>query len=251
MENTEGLIRAFLAGTMKKKKYTDADEFAKDLAEVLFISKDKLVVELINLPDLIGPEGPKGDRGAKGERGDTGLQGNTGPAGPSVTWVGPWADATAYVANDLVSHGGDVYIAKAGHLSDLADNEPGVGANWTTYWDIYTTASGAIVSGFVNLLDGATVTWPKVAGIVHQNAKVTITANRTLDLTGWANGDRGTIIVSQDGIGGHTLALPANSLVAGGGAGAITLSAGANDIDVLHVWYDGTDFYWNYDLDYT
>lgn len=45
-----------------------------------------------------------------------------------------WADATAYVFNDVREHGGAYYRCIAGHTSVLANDEPGVAANWTLYW---------------------------------------------------------------------------------------------------------------------
>jgi len=53
--------------------------------------------------------------------------------------MGPtgWATAMAYPASCQVRHNGVVYISKSAHTSDT-DSEPGVGANWTTYWSVYS-----------------------------------------------------------------------------------------------------------------
>lgn len=98
------------------------------------------------------------------------------------------------------------------------------------------------------LSDGATVTWDLD---ISTNAKVTIVGNRTLDVTNVASGDSGTIIVIQGSGGNHTLALPAGSKVVNGGSGAVTLSTGAGDIDILSFLFDGNSYFWNIGLDYT
>jgi len=101
----------------------------------------------------------------------------------------------------------------------------------------------------VTLTDGATVTWA-FGSDRAKLAVVTLGGNRTLDITGAVSGTSGVLRVVQ-GAGGNTLALPAGSLVANGGAGAVTLSAGAGDIDVLSFYYNGTNYYWTYGVDFT
>lgn len=100
------------------------------------------------------------------------------------------------------------------------------------------------------LTDGATITWAFGNDRVRF-ATVTLGGNRTLAITGAVSGTSGILKVVQDGSGGHTLALPANSYVVNGGAGVVTLSAGAGDIDILSFFYDGTNYYWTVGLDFT
>jgi hypothetical protein len=67
-----------------------------------------------------------------------------------------------------VEHGGVYYMALKPHLSAAA-NEPGVGASWTTYWMVLTTATiGDVVwaldvvygpSGAINVLPAASATY--------------------------------------------------------------------------------------------
>lgn len=92
------------------------------------------------------------------------------------------------------------------------------------------------------LTDGATVTWPWVAWKGTQQAAVTLGGARTLDITGQLNGQRGVLLVTQDGTGGRTLALPAGSLVANGGAGAVTLTAAAGAVDRLLFERTGSNY---------
>ena len=64
---------------------------------------------------------------SKGDKGDAGE--------PGITWLGAWADGTAYVVGDSVSADGRMYIATAGHTAAV-ENQPGTGANWGTVWDL-------------------------------------------------------------------------------------------------------------------
>jgi hypothetical protein len=100
---------------------------------------------------------------------------------------------------------------------------------------------------FQTLSSGATVTWDMSNGI---NASVTLGGNSTLAISGAVNGMVGVIKIVQDATGSRTLALPANSLVINGGAGAITLTTTASAVDVLSFIYDGTDFLWTYGVNY-
>jgi hypothetical protein len=88
-------------------------------------------------------------------------------------------------------------------------------------------------------------------GKVIHNARVTLAGNRTLRMNDVQDGYCGQLIVIQDGVGGRTLTLPAGSKVAGGGAGAIALTAAANAKDVLYWFFDGTNLYWTRDLNFT
>jgi hypothetical protein len=51
-----------------------------------------------------------------------------------------WSVSTAYVVGNVVLDGDTAYICKSNHTSSLLD-EPGVGTNWTTYWDTLTTCA--------------------------------------------------------------------------------------------------------------
>ena len=100
------------------------------------------------------------------------------------------------------------------------------------------------------LTDGGTITWA-TAGKRINNAQVTLGGNRTLDITGEVDGATGTLLVIQDGTGSRTLTLPGSSEVINGGAGAVTLSTGANKRDILTWIYLGSTFYWTIGKDYS
>ncbi|MFC2009330.1 carbohydrate-binding protein [Chloroflexota bacterium] len=67
------------------------------------------------------------------------LRGPRGAAGGSMAWEGSWAFSTAYTVDDAVENDGSSYICIQVHTSS-AGNEPGVGASWETYWNLFAQA---------------------------------------------------------------------------------------------------------------
>ena len=93
--------------------------------------------------------------------------------------------------------------------------------------DLKTFISG--VNSFQTLTDAANISWNYALGY---NAEVTLTASRILDEpTNTEDGDYGTLVITQDGVGSHTLTLPASFKVVNGVSGAITLSTAPNSVD--------------------
>jgi len=101
------------------------------------------------------------------------------------------------------------------------------------------------------LTDAAPVVWAVDPSKTQQQASVTITASRTLSITGATNGMRFQLRVKQGGAGGFGITLPAGSKVAGGGGGAVTLSAAAGAEDLLTGYFDGTSYFWSIQLNFT
>ena len=92
---------------------------------------------------------------------------------------------------------------------------------------------------FSILTDGATVTQTCSKYRTVQNAIVTLGGNRTLVISGALSGMRGSILVSQDGTGNRTLALPANAKA----VSSFALTTTPSVTDRLDWVYDGTYFY--------
>jgi len=80
-----------------------------------------------------GPQGLKGDTGSTGSQGTQGPKGDTGDPGPPVAGFGfrdAWNNATAYVANNIVTSGGSTWIA----LVNNVNIAPGTDATkWTLF----------------------------------------------------------------------------------------------------------------------
>lgn len=93
------------------------------------------------------------------------------------------------------------------------------------------------------LADDTTISWDVSGGY---NASVTLGGNRMLAISSMEPGDYGTIKIIQDATGSRTLTLPANSKVANGGAGALTLTSAPNSEDIVTFYYDGVSFNWNF-----
>jgi hypothetical protein len=116
-------------------------------------------------------------------------------------------------------------------------------------------SGGLTLDPYYNSGSGATINW-NVSG-QSTNYIATLTASTTLNLTNVRNGDYGTIILTQDGIGGRTITL--NNVngstgvhkVANGGAGIITLTSNPNAIDIITFTYNGSTMYWTVGNDYT
>jgi len=100
-----------------------------------------------------------------------------------------------------------------------------------------------------------TQTWD-VSG-TSTNYELTLTGSITLNLNNVRNGDYGTLIVEQDGVGSHTLAFgtvnggAGTHKVVNGGGGSPTLTSTPNAIDLLSFTYNGTTMYWSVGNDYT
>ena len=96
------------------------------------------------------------------------------------------------------------------------------------------------------LTDGATITWNYALGY---NAKVTLAGSRTLSITNTTAGDYGTVRIIQDGTGGRDISTwPTNSKFVDG-VESFTAAGGASDIYVFY--YDGTNYWWNFNKNFS
>jgi hypothetical protein len=100
-------------------------------------------------------------------------------------------------------------------------------------------------STFDTQTDASTVTWA-IASVKDAQAVLTFTAHggaRTLNITNPVIGGNYVLKLIQDGTGGEGLTLGTGCTwkVAGGGAGAVTLTNAANALDALTFLYDGTN----------
>jgi hypothetical protein len=98
------------------------------------------------------------------------------------------------------------------------------------------------------LTAGATINWNPALGL---NASVTLDQNSTLSFTNTPNvGSYGTVVLTQDGTGSRTIAIPiianvTNKVLGSTSTSTVTLSTAANSKDILNFYYDGTNCYWN------
>jgi hypothetical protein len=118
------------------------------------------------------------------------------------------------------------------------------------------SVTGTPISSYTNIgSTGTSFNW-NVSG-VSTNYQVTLTANTTLTLTGVRNGEYGTLIVTQDAVGGRTLSLgnvngaSGTHRVANGGVGSVVLSSNPSITDILTFTYNGSTMYWTVGNDYS
>jgi hypothetical protein len=114
-------------------------------------------------------------------------------------------------------------------------------------WSGATIGGGPGIEPFTTLTSGSTTTWNVTTS---SNVQVTISGNTILQLTGVTNGMYGTIKIIQ-GLSGSTMTFGTGThKVANGGGGAIILSSGLGNEDILSFVYDGSTYYWNAGYNY-
>jgi hypothetical protein len=126
------------------------------------------------------------------------------------------------------------------------------------YVDIaVASGSGSGVQPYINVGGtGSTITW-NVSGLSTNYQAILVSATTTINLTNVRNGEYGTIILEQDGVGGRIVTLgtvngsAATHRIANGGGGAPTLTSTANARDILSFTYNGSAMYWTVGNDYT
>ena len=188
--------------------------------------------------------------------GGSGTIGGSGTTG----FLPEFSDSTT-LENSPMSDNGTTLTTSENLAVGTAASTASLGLNTTAGSNNITTPSGATgytwtlpaatgtlpATSSASLTDGATVTWA-MAGVQIAQASLLFTTHggsRTLNITSPAAPGIYTLIVQQDATGGENLTLGTGCTwkVSGGGAGAITLSSGANAIDVLTFSYNGTNCY--------
>jgi hypothetical protein len=190
---------------------------------------------------------------------------DSGTVTAGVHWVGFHFTTPTVVSEvaERIPSGGNYWMRTKSGVVEYSDD----GAAWSLAWtvsgqnaaegatSVYTTpsyvAGPALTlpqrvaaleapSAVATLTDGATITWA-TGGARETSARVTLGGNRTLAVTGAASGQRGTLLLTQDGTGSRTLTLPSGSITETGFA----LSTAAGAKDRLDYVYDGTSYWWS------
>lgn len=95
--------------------------------------------------------------------------------------------------------------------------------------------NAASTSSFNTITDAATVAFDAAS---YCNGEVTLEGNRTLQISGALNGQRGMLKINQDAAGSRTLAVQSN--VATPSNGGIVLTTAPNSTDIYEWVFDGT-----------
>ena len=113
-----------------------------------------------------------------------------------------------------------------------------------------TGGGGVTIDPYEDVGNVTSITWD-VSG-TSTNYEATLTGVTTLTMSNVRNGDYGTLIVTQDGTGSHTLSFDGGPhKVVNGGGGAPTLTTNGGGVDILSFTYNGSTFYWTVGNDYT
>lgn len=171
---------------------------------------------------LGGAGGAGGASDADGDGGDAGIDGS--------------ASAPFGGGGGTPGVGGRVLIG-TNSVPGFTDTTEVVVGNSTTRPPINITGPVRLVPE--PLTPGVTVTFDLVS---FTNATLTPAQNFTLDFSNPVAGQRGTIVITQDGTGSRVLTSGTNMLTGTNGA-AIVLSTGIAEIDVLEYYCDGTNVY--------
>lgn len=189
----------------------------------------------------IGPTGPAGSNGTDGATGATGASGVTqslfevyitGTTASYLIEEANWPTGATYGGTAIAgTYQGQMYAEGDFLYTAVDDNE------WVRYELDRKTP-------FKTLSDAATIDWDYKLGY---NAKVTLGGDRAISITNVNEGDYGTLFVIQ-GSGGNVINFGATDKFA---SATYSFSTGAADIDIFTFVYDGTNYYWNYNQDFS
>jgi len=158
------------------------------------------------------------ENGTKGQKGATGT-GTQGPAGAG--------DLEGNVNHNIVTMTGTNAISGSAKFT------------YNGAGDVHL--EGKLQIDQQTLTPGNTLGWAITAG---SNAEVTLDASsNTLTMTGWETGDTGVLVVKQDSTGGRSINIDLSGNTVYLGNTSYTPSQGANAVDVLGWYYDGSKWY--------
>jgi hypothetical protein len=175
--------------------------------------------------------------------------------GQNNTGVGSYALATNTTGNNntALGQGADVTSNNLSNATAIGYDAKVSASNTIQLGNASVTTvktSGAITAPIYastpqGLTAGSTINWNPALGL---NASVTLNQNSTINFSSTPTpGAYGTLVVTQDGTGGRTLALPSvtNKVLGSSSTTTIALSTTANAIDIVNFYYDGSNYFWN------
>lgn len=143
-----------------------------------------------------------------------------------------------------------VYVITNKWRFDLRDMASGPGYVWTDVLGdgMMTMQPPAAPADTVQTLVEAAVTYFDVN--LGKSAMLTLTDTRTLQIVNFVNGQTISLLVMQDGTGGHELILQPMRLINGGNGGVAPLTLDPLAHDILTFWKINDTIYCNYGKNY-
>jgi hypothetical protein len=116
---------------------------------------------------------------------------------------------------------------------------------------INTTGTATATNVFKKATQTLTGANPTYDCSISVNAELLIPTSLTpITLTNLQDGMSGNLVITQDASGGGTISLSPTPKVVNGGSGSITLTGTAGSTDIISWWYDGSDLYVTYGLNF-
>jgi hypothetical protein len=145
---------------------------------------------------------------------------------------------TASVSNTLFTNN----IDATGYRINGTSGFSGTSGGFVVNSGLITSQSGPSKTP-TTLVNDATIAWNYANAY---NAEIGLTGNSAISITGATAGDYGTLKITHTN-GSTILTFGANDKFAGG---THSFTSATNSVDIFSFYYDGTNFNWNYNLDY-
>jgi hypothetical protein len=207
---------------------------------VLWITDGTDTIDYKGATGATGPQGTTGATGVQGIEGPQGAVGATGPQGiqgavgaTGLTGATGPTGATGVFSGTLTGN-----LDVAGYsITSSANGNITIQPNGTGTLNTFGQQLNTFREVVFNIGNATGTITPNIANGTIQ--KMTLTGNITFSsITGIAAGQSATFILTQDATGSRTLT--STMRFAGGGK---TLSTAANSIDIISVFYDGSNYY--------
>jgi hypothetical protein len=195
-----------------------------------------------------------GGTSGSGTSGTSGINGTSGTSGINGTSGTSGIDGTSGTSG-INGTSGTSGINGTSGTSGINGTSGTSGINGTSGSSGTSSGGGSSIDPYYNSGSGSTITW-NVSG-QSTNYEATLTATTTLNLTGVTNGDYGTIIIKQDGVGSRAISLgtvnggAGTHRVANNNLGFLLLTSNANAIDIATFTYNGSVMYWTVANDFS
>jgi hypothetical protein len=182
-----------------------------------------------------GSSGINGIAGSSGSSGSSGINGIAGSSGTSGANGANGSSGTSGINGSSGTSGANGSSGTSGSSGSSGINGSS-GATGSTPVDNKTP---------IILTDATTIGWTYSLGY---NAQVTLGGSRSLSIVGATAGDYGTLLVVQGPTGGYRINFSSENKFP---YGTYSFSITGTQSDVYNFYYNGINYYWNYQKRYS